>query len=66
VLDGTTMAVGGAVFIDEVLWEQDSVVNNWAVGSGIRPVELVGLGETVPFEARFRTNVQMTLRELAK
>lgn len=66
VLDGTTMAVGGALFIDEALWEQDGVVNNWAVGSGIRPVEIVGLGESVPFEARFRTNVQMTLRELAK
>jgi hypothetical protein len=66
VLDGTTMAVGGALFIDEALWEQDTVLNNWAPGSGIRPMELVGLGETVPFEARFRTNVQMTLRELAK
>lgn len=66
VLDGTTMAVGGALFIDEALWEQDNVLNNWAPGSGIRPVEIVGLGESVPFEARFRTNVQMTLRELAK
>lgn len=66
VLDGTTMAVGGALFIDEVLWEQDNVLNNWAVGSGIRPVEIVGLGESVPFEARFRGGVQMTLRELAR
>lgn len=66
VLDGTTMATGGALFIDEALWEQDNVVNNWAPGSGIRPVEIVGLNESVPFEARFRTNVQMTLRELAR
>jgi hypothetical protein len=66
VLDGTTMATGGALFIDENLWEQSQSVNTWAPGSGIRPVEIVGLNETVPFESRFRTNVQMTLRELAR
>jgi len=66
VLGGATMAVGGALFIDEALWEQDNVVNTWAVGSGIRPVEIVALGETVPFDGRFRTSTQMTLRELAK
>jgi hypothetical protein len=66
VLDGTTMAVGGAVFIDEVMWEQDTVVNTWAVGTGIRPVEIVGLGEVVPFDGRFRTSTTMIVRELAK
>jgi hypothetical protein len=66
VLLGATMAVGGAVFFDEILLEQDTAVNTWAAGSGIRPVEIVELGETVPFDARFRTDVQMVLRELAK
>lgn len=65
-LTGSSMAAGGALFIDEVLWEQDNVVNDWAPGTGIRAVEIVGLDESVPFEARFRTNVQMTLRELAR
>ena len=65
-LDGTTMAVGGSVYIDEPLLEQDSVVNAWAAGTGIRPVEIVGLGETVPFDTRWRTGAVMTLRELAK
>ena len=65
-VDGTTVAVGGALFIDEAMLEQDTVVNTWAVGTGIRPVEMVALGESVPFEARFRTNVKMSLRELAK
>lgn len=65
-LDGTTMAVGGALFIDEAMLEQDTVVNSWAPGSGIRPVEMIALGESVPFEARFRTGVKMSLRELAK
>jgi hypothetical protein len=65
-LDGTTMATGGALFIDEAMLEQDTVVNSWAPGSGIRPVEMIALGESVPFEARFRTGVKMSLRELAK
>jgi hypothetical protein len=66
-LDGTTMATGGSLFIDEPLWEQDSVVNNWAAGSGIRPVEIVGLTEGVPWDTRFRSGgITMTLRELAK
>lgn len=66
-LDGTTMAVGGALYIDEAMLEQDTVVNSWAVGTGIRPVEMIGLTETVPFEARFRSGgVRMSLRELAR
>jgi hypothetical protein len=66
-LDGTTMATGGSLFIDEPMLEQDTVVNTWAVGTGIRPVEIVGLTESVPWDVRFRTNnVVLTLRELAK
>jgi hypothetical protein len=66
-LDGTTMAVNGSLFIDEPLLEQDSVVNSWAPGTGIRPVEIVGLPEQVPWDTRFRNNgITLTLRELAK
>lgn len=65
-MDGTTMVSGGALYIDEPMLEQDSVVNDWAPGTGIRPVEITSLPETVPFEARFRTNVQMGFRELSK
>jgi len=66
-VDGTTMATGGAFFIDEPMLEQDTVVNSWAVGTGIRPVEMIGLTESVPFETRFRAGgVKMSLRELAK
>lgn len=65
-LDGTTMATGGSLFIDEAILEQDTVVNSWAVGTGIRPVEIVALGEGVPFDVRFRTGTAMTLQELAK
>jgi hypothetical protein len=63
---GSSLAVNGVIYIDEPLLEQDSVVNTWAPSTGIRPVEIVDLREVVPFEARFRTAVTMTLRELAR
>lgn len=66
VADGTTLAQNGSFYIDEPLLEQDSVVNAWAPGTGIRPVQMVGLTEGVPFEARFRTSVQLGLRELTR
>lgn len=66
VLTGSTMASGGAVYIDEPMLEQDSVVNDWAPGTGVRPVEIVSLTESAPFEARFRTDIQMGLRELTR
>jgi hypothetical protein len=66
-LDGTTMAAGGSLFIDEPLWEQDSALNSWAVGTGIRAVEITGLTDQVPWDARFRSNgITLNLRELAK
>lgn len=65
-MTGSTMASGGSVYIDEPLLEQDSVVNDWAPGTGIRPVEIVSMPETVPFEARMRTNIQVGIRELTK
>lgn len=66
VADGSTITVGGSIYIDEPLVEQDSVVNDWAPGTGVRPVEILDLGEGVTFEARMRTGVTMTLRELAR
>lgn len=63
---GSSLNSASTLYIDEPLLEQDSVVNEWAMGTGIRPVEIVALGESVPFETRFRTGTTMTLRELAK
>lgn len=64
VLDGSTVAAGGSLYVDELLLEQDTVVNNWASGTGLRPVEILSLTDTIPFNARFRKGVSMTLREL--
>jgi hypothetical protein len=60
-----SVTVGASVYADEPLLEQDSVANNWAPGTGVRPVEILSFTEGVPFEARFRKGVTMTLRELA-
>lgn len=66
VSDKTTITQNGSFYIDEPLFEQDSVVNNWAPGTGVRPVQMIGLTETVPFEARFRTGIQLGLREMTR
>jgi hypothetical protein len=65
VLTGSTMSVGGSIYIDEPMFEQDTVVNDWAPGTGLRPVEIMALSDRVPFNARFRFPVEMSLRELA-
>lgn len=62
---GSTVVAGGSLYVDELQLEQDTVVNTWAPGTGLRPVEVLALNETVPFDARFRKGIAMTLRELA-
>lgn len=66
VVTGSTVAAGGSLYVDELLLEQDTVVNNWAPGTGTRPVEILSLSDSVPFNARFRKGITMTLRELAQ
>jgi hypothetical protein len=66
VVTGSSVLAGGSLYLDELLLEQDTVVNNWAPGTGSpRPVEILSLPDTVPFNTRFRKGVTMTLRELA-
>lgn len=65
VVTGSTVAAGGSLYIDEPLLEQDSVVNNWASGTGLKASEILGLSEGVPFNAMFRKNIELELQELA-
>ena len=65
VATGSTITQYSSLYIDEVQFEQDSVVNPWAPGTGIRAVEILSLTENVPFAARARTDISMVLRELA-
>lgn len=62
---GSSITVGGSLYVDEPLLEQDTVVNDWVPGTGLRPVEIIGLTDAVPFAGRFRKGVSMTIRELA-
>jgi hypothetical protein len=62
---GSSVITGGSLYIDEVLFEQDSVFNNWAPGVGCRAVEIVGLTDRVTFETRMRKGCDMNLLELA-
>lgn len=65
IVDDTTVILGGSLYVDELILEQDSVVNDWSPGTGLRPVEIVGLPETAPFDARWRRGMSLTLREVA-
>lgn len=65
VATGATITVGSSIYVDEPMLEQDNVVNDWAPGTGLRPVEITSLSDQVPFNARFRFPVEMSLRELA-
>lgn len=65
VATGSTITTGASIYIDELMLEQDTVLNGWAPGTGLRPVEIVGLSETAPFNARFRKGLTLSLRELA-
>jgi hypothetical protein len=62
---GSTITTGASLYIDEPMFEQDTVVNDWAPGTGLRPVEIVGLSDATPFSVRMRAAITMGLRELA-
>jgi hypothetical protein len=64
---GTAASItsNSSLYIDELMLEQDSVANPWAPGSGVWPVEILGLSDSTPFAARFRKSPTLVLRELA-
>lgn len=64
-VDGTTVTTGGSLYLDELVFEQDTVVNTWAPGTGVRAVEMLSLTDAVTFEARMRTPCDLVLQELA-
>lgn len=67
VATASTILADSSLYLDEIMMEQDNVVNDWAPGTGVRPVEIVSLTENVSnFASRFRTGVQMEVRELSK
>lgn len=65
VATGSTIPTGGSLYIDELMLEQDSVINDWAPGAGVRPVEILGLTDVAPFATRMREGVKLDLREVS-
>lgn len=63
---GSSIITGASLYIDEPIVEQDFTVNPWAPGAGMRPVEMLGLTEKIPFDGRIRQGITLTLRELAQ
>lgn len=61
---GSTITTGGSLFIDELLFEQDSAVNPWAPGTGVLPVAMLSFPEAIPFDGLFRLQPAMALREV--
>lgn len=64
VLTGSSITTGGSLYMDSMVFEQDTVANPWAPGSGMRAVEIMSLTDTVSFDAKWRVPITMVLREL--
>lgn len=65
VVTGSSIPVNGSVYIDEPMLEQDSVLNDWAPGTGVRPVEILSLTDGVPFATRMRDGIKCDMREVS-
>lgn len=65
VVTGSSVLAGGSLYIDEMMMEQDTVLNPWAPGTGLRPVAITGFSDNAPFDGRFRRDVSLTLQEVA-
>jgi len=66
VVTGSSVTTGASLYLDEPLLEQDNVINSWVPGTGVRPVEILSLSETTPFDAKWRKGVTMAIRELVQ
>ncbi len=61
----STFTAGVSLYMDEPVLEQDSVVNDWAPGTGVMPMSMLDWGENVPWvDARFRISPHLTIREV--
>lgn len=60
----SSFTVGSSAYLDEFQFEQDSVVNPWAPGTGVNPVEIMSFTETIPFASRMRSAPTLVLREV--
>jgi len=53
------------VYIDLLQLEMDRVINDWAPGTGVRPVSILDLNEDIPIDAWFRQSPSAVLQEVS-
>lgn len=63
-ITGSSVTTPADIYLDDLMLEQDTVVNTWAPGTGVNPVGILGLSDTVPIDARFRESPTLALREV--
>lgn len=61
---GATITTGSSLYVDEMQFEDGTAVTDWVPGTGVNPVETLGLSGDVPWAATWRTGVTMTVREV--
>jgi hypothetical protein len=59
-----SITVGSSIYVDEMQLEMSNVVTDWVPGTGVMPVETLGLTEDIPFAASWRINPVLTVREV--
>lgn len=52
------------LYLDVPVFEQADHFNDWAPGTGVLPVQILGLNEDMSFDALFRVSPTLTLREI--
>lgn len=62
---GATITTGASVYVDEPQLEMNTAVTDWRPGNGVYPVSILGLKDSVPWAATWRSGPQLVLREVA-
>jgi hypothetical protein len=61
---GSTITTGASLYVDEMQLEVGAAVSDWRPGTGVYPMSVLGLGESVPWASTWRSTPTMILREV--
>lgn len=61
---GSTLTTNSSMYVDQPQFEMGSTPNIWVPGTGLYPVEIMDLTESIPFAASFRESPSLVLREV--
>jgi hypothetical protein len=63
--DSVALFPSTGFYIDKLQFEYGSVVHDWAPGTGVRPVQITGMGEDIPFDVWFRNGPSVVIQEVS-